>query len=62
MKTREISRLVEIELEKRPRPKRKIPPPDETEREIQARLRDVQKEKGIVFKKVDELRDEAINL
>lgn len=58
----ENSRLIEIELEKRPRPKREIPPSEETEREIQARLRDVKKEKNAVFRKIDEMRDEAIGL
>ena len=62
MKAEQISRLVEIELERRPRPKREIPPPEETEREIQAKLRDVRKEKESVFQRIDKLRDESIGL
>jgi len=57
-----ISRLIERELEKRTIQKKKIPPVKETEQEIQIRLKEVQKDKEIVFKKIDEMRDEAISL
>ena len=62
MKTQEISRLVERELEKQSRPKRDLPSPKETEQQIQTRLEAVQEEKKTVFKKIDEMRDEAISL
>lgn len=62
MKTKEISRLVERELEKQEKPKKMIPPIKETEQKIQIRLKQVQKKKETVFKKIDEMRDEAISL
>ncbi len=62
MGTEEISRLVEIELEKQEMPKRKIPPPEETDKEIQKRLQDVQREKEILFSKIDEQGEDAISL
>jgi len=57
-----ISRLVERELEKRAKPKKKIPPINETEQQIQTRLKEVQKDKEVIFKIIDEIHDEAINL